>query len=46
MVSMLLEPLLYLQLLLRMSAEGEEATGTVLAADEGIIIFIIIALRF
>ena len=43
MISALSQPLLYLQLLLRMSAEGEEATGTGFAADDGIIIVIIIA---
>jgi len=43
MISVLSEPLLYLQLLLRMSAEGEETTGTGFAADDCIIIVIIIA---
>jgi hypothetical protein len=42
MIPVLSEPLLYLQLLLRMSAEGEEATGTGFAADDDCIIIVII----
>jgi hypothetical protein len=42
MVPVLSEPLLYLQLLLRVSAEGEGVTGAAFSVDEGIIIVIII----
>jgi hypothetical protein len=45
MLSVLSEALLYRQLLLRMSAEDEEETGTGLAAGDVIIIVTIIVLK-